>query len=211
MINPTIALTAASGRQERLAFAKRCHIHTVLTCHQPGNTNMSQNTSINESIIVMRRHNGPKPLTRFINLDRLPVNDGEVADFHHCLADCEEGMIANGWGEVSYWASKRVEGDDWTPAIWRSPELADAAFRYANHSDLRRISDMTDVAVTETGRVLRRSFERAEPGDPGGFPILKSKGADAQRSIKRNQTSAGLPSETAIGQLIEYMIGQDTC
>ena len=60
---------------------------------------MSQNTAINESVIVMRRHDGPKPPTRFINLDRLPADEGEVVDFHRCLADCEEGLIANGWGE----------------------------------------------------------------------------------------------------------------
>ncbi|MDE0212111.1 MAG: hypothetical protein OXJ64_19805, partial [Boseongicola sp.] len=36
MINPTIALTATSGRRERRLLAQRFHIHTLLTCHQPG-------------------------------------------------------------------------------------------------------------------------------------------------------------------------------
>ena len=52
MINPTIALSSTSGLKERQILAERFHIHTVLTCHQPGNINMSQQTSINESIIV---------------------------------------------------------------------------------------------------------------------------------------------------------------
>ena len=56
MINPTIALSATSGLKERQMLAQRFHIHTVLTCHQPGNINMSQNTNINESIVVMCRH-----------------------------------------------------------------------------------------------------------------------------------------------------------
>ena len=124
MINPTIALTAPSGLRERLALAQRFHIHTVLTSHQPRNINMSQHTSINESIVVMRRHDGPKPPTRFINLDVMPVDDGEVADFHRCLLDCEKGLMANGWGEVSYWPAERINVGDWTPAIWRSPRLA---------------------------------------------------------------------------------------
>ena len=60
MISPTIALTAPSGQRERLALAQRFHIHTVLTSHQPQNINMSQHTSINESIVVMRRHDRPQ-------------------------------------------------------------------------------------------------------------------------------------------------------
>ena len=60
MINPTIALTTPSGLQERLTLAQRFHIHTVLTSHQPQSINMSQHTSINESIVVMRRHTGPQ-------------------------------------------------------------------------------------------------------------------------------------------------------
>ena len=109
MISPTIALTTPSGQRERLALARRFHLHTVLTSHQPRNINLSQHTSINESIVVMRRHAGDKPPTRFINLDRLPVDYGEVADFHRCLLDCEEGLISNGWGEISYWPAERID------------------------------------------------------------------------------------------------------
>ena len=55
MIHPTIALTNASGQHERRILADRFDVDTVLTCHQPGNINLSQNTNINESIVVMRR------------------------------------------------------------------------------------------------------------------------------------------------------------
>ena len=53
MVLPTIALSNPSGLGERQILAQRWHIHTVLTCHQPGNVNMSQGTSINESVVVM--------------------------------------------------------------------------------------------------------------------------------------------------------------
>ena len=69
---------------------------------------------------------GSRPPTRFINIDRMPADDVEVADFHRCLLDCEEGHIANGWGDVSFWPAERIEAGDWTPAIWRSPALAEA-------------------------------------------------------------------------------------
>ena len=190
MINPTIALTATSGHHERLILARRFHIHTVLTSNQPQNINMSQHTNINESIVVMRRHRGSKPPTRFINLDKMPVDDSEVADFHQCLLDCKQGPIANGWGEVSYWPAKRMETGDWTAAIWRSSELAQAAADfYYNSQDLSAIGDQSGLSPRATGRVLRGSFERTEPGTPGSFPILKSKSADAQQFIR------GIPDE----------------
>ena len=65
MIHPTIALTNASGQHERRILADRFDVDTVLTCHQPGNINLSQNTNINESIVVMRRR-AEDPPPRFV-------------------------------------------------------------------------------------------------------------------------------------------------
>ena len=127
MVHPTIALSNPSGHEERRILAQRFHIHTVLTSHQPQNINMSQHTSINESIVVMRRHAGHKQPTRFINLDRMPVDDAEIGDFYRCLLDCKEGLMENGWGEVSYWPAERIEAGDWTAAIWRSSRTGQSA------------------------------------------------------------------------------------
>ena len=194
IINPTIALTAPSSQRKRLALAQRFHIHTVLTSHQPRNINLSQHTSINESIVVMRRHAGDKPPTRFINLDRMPVDDGEVADFHRCLLGCEEGLITNGWGEISYWPAERIEVGDWTPAIWRSPELAKATMQYASHPDLLAIKDLPEYIVRQSGRRVSENMERASQFDAGSTPILYGKGADAQATIE------GQPDEYWIAQ-----------
>ena len=196
MINPTIALTAPSGQHERLALAQRFHIHTVLTSHQPRQINMSQHTSINESIVVMRRHAGPKPPTRFVNLDKMPVNDGDAADLHQCLLDCKKGLMANGWGEVSEWPAERIEAGDWTPAIWRSPVLAMHANSFANHPHLKSIQKELGQSPSATGQVLRGSFEPAERGLPGAFPILKSKsGTDGQVTIQSQPDDHWIPKK----------------
>ena len=183
MINPTVALCAPSALDKRRILAQRYHIHTVLTSHQPGQANLSQNTNINESIIVAKRHDGPKPATRFINLDKLPVDDTEIAELHECLTRCANGSIANGWGEVSEWPVERMDSGDWTPAIWRSPELAEMATRFANAGNLRTI-EQAGLSPAATGQLLRGSFEPAAAGTPGSFAILKSKGADSQTTIQ---------------------------
>ena len=180
MVHPTIALTNTSGQQERTILAQRYHIHTVLTCHQPGQTNLSQNTNINESIIVLSRHSDPKPPTRFINLDRLPKDEGEVDDLHHCLLECPQGQIANGWGEVLLWPAKLIQTGDWTPAIWRSPELAQAAYAYASREDMKNIKPDT---IYLAGRRVSEFCDEAEESDIGSFALLHSKGADGQTTI----------------------------
>ncbi len=194
MINPSIALSSTSGLKERQVLAKRFYIHTVLTCHQPGNNNMSQNTNINESIVVMRRHHdGPKPPTRFVQLDKMPVDEIEVEALHRCVLDCSQGQISNGWGEVSYWPADRMKEGDWVPAIWRSPKLAKASTMFANHPDLRAINDVPGLSVHSTGRALRDSFESAEHSIPGSFPILKSKGSEGQKVIRSKPDEHWIP------------------
>ena len=198
MVRPTIAFSNPSGLGERLVLAQRWHIHTVLTCHQPGNVNMSQGTGINESLIIMRRHDGHKPPTRFISLDRLPTDESEIVDFHHNLQNIgEDNLIANGWGETTLWDSERIEAGDWTPAIWRSPSLANIAYEYANHPDLTRIGDMRGVSVHATGQVLRSYFQQAESGISGSFPIMKGKGADSQSSIRSKPNEWWIPKSGA--------------
>ena len=192
MIEPTIALTGTSKQAKRKLLAKRYHIHTVLTCHQPSQINLSQNTSINESIIVAKRHNGPKPDTRFIHLDRMPVDDAEVDELHQCIADCDQGTLASGWGEVIRWPAERIAAADWTPAVWRSSELAVAAARFANDDNLKTIN-AAGLSPQATGRQLRGSYEPAAAGQLGSFPILKSKGADAQTSIQSRPDEYWIP------------------
>ena len=183
MINPTVALCAPSGQSERQLLAERYHIHTVLTCHQPGQINMSQNTNINESIILAKRHQGAKPSTRFVNLDKMPVDETEVEDLHFCLSKCSEGRMENGWGEVSFWPAERMAAGDWTPAIWRAPALAISAAEFANRSEMQTMAQ-AGLIPSATGQRLSEFCKRALQGEQQSFPVLYSKGADGQTRIQ---------------------------
>ena len=183
MIAPLAAFCGTSGLQERKVLAERFHVHTVLACHQPRQTNMSQNTNINEGIILARRHQGSKPPTRFINLDRIPLDESEVEDLHRCLFECHEGAMANGWGQVSHWPGGRMEAGDWTPAIWRAPELAEAASVFANHNDLKSMRQL-GLSAHQTGRELTDSHLRTASEVPGRQAILASSGSDGQYRIQ---------------------------
>ena len=178
-VTPTTALSSPSGLYERRLLAQRYHIHTVVSSHQPGNVNMSQDSDINESIIIAARHAGTKPPTRFIRLDKMPADGDECEDLHRSLLACDEGPIASGWGEVSYWPAERMEDGDWSPAVWRSPVLAKAASVFANSPDLCAIGECSGVKPHATGQTLRGSFMTADRDTPGAFPILKTSGYKA--------------------------------
>ncbi len=136
MIHPTIALTNPSGQYERKVLAQHYHIHTVLTGRWPREFTLSQSVEIDECMVIAVRHVGCRPSTRFIQLDRMPHNEDEVAELHQALLDCPDGQLADSWGEVSHWPAKRIEAGDWTPAIWRSPELAEAAWTFKSAEGL---------------------------------------------------------------------------
>ena len=185
MIRPTVALTAPSGHQEReVLLASRFHIHTLLTCHQPGQINLSQNTNINESMIIAKRHGGARPPTRIISLDRFPSDEREAAELHRYLSGSATGLLPDGWGEVSEWPADRIEAGDWSAVVFRAPELAEAAIEITSDGALL---SMDEQEVVPSAVLLGGGWgkvKKCSPHTAGSFPILKSKGADAQTRIQ---------------------------
>ena len=186
---PTIALTATSGLPERLELAKRFHIHTILTHMGVADINLSQGThrEMNESIVVMRRHKpGVKPPTRIISLDKFPHDDKTTEKLLLALDALrgQPGEIGDGWGEVSLWPSKRIDTGDWSAAVWRSPELAEATAQRAQDAALVPLGT-ADRLAQATGQQLRGAdYARATADNPEAFPIIKSKGADGQALLE---------------------------
>ena len=193
MVNPTVALCAPSAIPKRRILGRRYHIHTVLTSHQPGQVNLSQNTGINESIIVARRDQEPKPPTRFISLDRMPVDEREVAQLHRALSSCHEGEIAGGWGAISFWPSKWMEEGDWTPAVWRSSGLAEASHRFSNDNDLLPMGKK--YTTRSTLQELYGMYTRSDAHTPGAFPVLASKSVEGQVTVRSTADEYWIPKD----------------
>jgi len=195
MINPTIVMTATAALKKRKLLAKRFQIHTILTSHEPGQVNLSQNTGISESIIIACRAVGERYPTRIINLDRMPLDESEVDNLHQSLLNCKRGLIPNGWGEVSDWPTHRIAEGDWSAVIWRSPRLATNASRIANMQNLISLNNQSMIPAA-TGQILRGSFKVSTPETPCSFPILKSKGEQAQMKIKATPDEYWIPKKS---------------
>ena len=220
LFEATIAMTGPSKIDKRKLLAKRFHIHTILTVHEPGNVAMSQDCGLNDSILIMQRNsNVSKPPTRFINLDRFPGPAYQVEDLFQFLDEMEgqAGRMRCEWGEVSYWPRERIERGDWTPAIWRSPELAEAAADFAE-CELPTMREL-GLSPEVVGAILRSDFDVSNEFTPGSFPILKSKSETSQTTIqsqpdewrvhkKRNQNETAKILSKCGHLLITF--GQDT-
>ncbi len=194
MIEPTIALSAPSGLKERQTLAQRYHIHTVLTGRWPREFTLSQNVEIDECIVIAVRHAGIRPPTQFIHLDRMPHDDEGVAKLHQALLDCPHGLMADGWGEVSDWPADRMAEGDWTPAIWRSPELAEASRRFSTHLGMQTIREHGYSCEATLQMMDKKNFIPAAPGNLGSFPIISSKGADGQTTIRSTPDAEWQPT-----------------
>ena len=136
-------------------------------------------------MIVARRHEGARPPTRIVSLDRFPSDEDEADDLHRHLSDCPTGLLPDGWGEVCEWPAERIEAGDWSAAAFRSPELAEAAVQIANSRRLLPIGKQGAIplAVLQGGAQMR-DLDKACSTTPGSFPVLYSKGADAQTRIE---------------------------
>ena len=178
---PTVTLCAPSALDKRIILAKRFHIHTIFTVHNTIDKNLSQDVNINESILILRRCEGTKPPTRFINLDRFPDNEEQLHSFFESLEKCKEGELPKDWGNISFWPRERIERGDWTPAIWRSPELAEAAATFAE-CELPTLDELELKPFLNANIIV--SFEESQPKIPLSFPILHSKGEDGQTTIQ---------------------------
>ena len=69
MVRPSIVFTGPASMHMRRVFARRFHIHTLLTCHQPGDVNLSRLHST-------RRCDGTDPVPIPPQQELPPLRDG---------------------------------------------------------------------------------------------------------------------------------------
>ena len=82
VVLPTVMATNPAAAQTRKYLARRFHIDTIVSSHDPARIFFSENTSIGEILMVCRRWGGsdPKPPTRVVNLARNPATPLEALD-----------------------------------------------------------------------------------------------------------------------------------
>ena len=156
-ILPMTACTAASGSEERQFLASRFWIKYVVMCHDPKNINLSQETNINECLLIgTRRGAGEGKPTTFVNLSRYPLNAGEARAFAAAL---REGNV-DATGRATEWPADRVEAGDWSPVQWYSGRLATASTHLRKSARLATAGSLYQFSLL--GRNVSHCFEPME-------------------------------------------------
>ena len=178
MVIPTSALLAPSGREERRILARELRVRWIVTCHEPGNVNMSQRTGINESLVVGTRRDRDRDLpTTFVSLDRLPRSGVEADEL---ARDIAKGVLPPEAQQRDV-AASRIRAGDWSPAGWRNLDLDKAYETLLAHPELRPLHDIDGVAMQAPGHGI---LVPCEPGQTPELRIVNSKSMDAQRTLR---------------------------
>ena len=168
---PMTACTAASGLDERQFLASRFRIKYVVMCHDPKNINLSQETNINECLLIgTRRGADDSSPTVFVNLSRYPQNTDEVKAIAVAIRDGNFGAI----GRETEWPADRVAAGDWSPVQWYSGQLATACRDVRHNAELTTTGSLYKFSVQ--GRNVSHYFEPMEgnPRTQGRLRILTS-------------------------------------
>ena len=177
MVIPTAGLLAPSGLRERRILAGQLHVRYVLTCHEPGNINLSQGTAINESLVVGsrkgRREGAP---TCFVSLDRMPRTAEEAAAVVEAVASGENAPE----GRRKEVRAERIEAGDWSAAGWRDLTLDDAVEEMFGWESLIAMGEERGVTMKAPGH----GALVAHDGAGAARWVLNSKGADGQKRIE---------------------------
>lgn len=199
MVAPSAMLTATEAEIARKVLSERFHIETIVTSFDPGASNISVDTNINESLVLCRRRQAGEvgTPTRFVQLDSMPHNE-EAA---RILANSLRNGSASRRVAVGWWPEERMRAGDWSRGIWYSDKIAEFGWEMKSGRAKTKIA-LVGLAsegrkIHATGRQLRgrcRQTAETEEGSLGAFEIFKSKSEYAQRRIE------GVPDEIWIAK-----------
>ena len=189
LILPTVIPTAPSGDGLRKFLAKRFHVDTMVSSHDPERIFFSENTSIGEILLVCRRwsDNGPKPPTKVINLARNPSTPIQALDM---ATRIEQSTSSTPPGSssftVQYIHPDRIESGDWYAVNFLSPFLVEA-YRTLVGDDDKPFPTQALGAVSKVGpegRRIRDTYTHSEMPTVSGRRALWHHKTDVTQSMR---------------------------
>ena len=168
LIQPLVAAISPSGQSIREFMAKEFHIETVVTAHDPKRFWFSENTSISEMLVVMRRGAIGQP-TRIINLAKNPETVQEALQLSESIRKKDNENIA---GVVQMWPYERVKEGDWSGVQFYSPFLTEL-FMNIREGKIFDAKPLNMMAKVESSyRSVRSAFKITKKPDKHGRRAL---------------------------------------
>ncbi len=166
VILPLVGATNYSTAEMRKMLARRYHVDTIVTSHDPERIYFSENTNIGEILVVCRRwpdRSKRKPPTRVVNLARNPSTPADAL----AVAWAVEGgtVKSKEYGTVQHWPEYRIHDGNWGAVQFLSPFLCE------QFDEMRQGRFFESVALDEVAEIgpdgvgTRTAFNRSSlPG-----------------------------------------------
>ena len=158
---PLVTATNVSALGIRKFLAKKFHVETIITSHDPARSYFSENTAISEMLLICRRWNDTtrKPATKFINLYENPASPTEALGL---AQDIIQNNVAGLKGTIQLWNSDRMPAGNWGAVQFLSPYLCEG-FQSLKAGQYFETTEMGQIAeIGPDGRGLRGMFVRSE-------------------------------------------------
>ena len=184
-IIPTTVCIAENARTQRQYLANNFHIEMVVTSHDSKRVNFSENTSINECLVIGRRSADNDKPTRFIQLVAYPNTVKEVEVLIEKIQSGDAGKLYS----ETLWQADRMRDGDWTPVQWFNSNLARAADEITNSPTMIVADKICSVDHNEVA--FRLTFDYATGGDDAFCTIAE----DIMQTIQAKPESKATPKK----------------
>ncbi len=203
VVLPLVGATNYATREMRIHLAKKFHIDTIVTSHDPTRIYFSENTSIGEMLLVCRRstcRTAPPPNlhTKIVNLYENPATPAEALGV---ARDIVEGKTEHIKGTVQNWPHERVKVGDWGGVQFLSPYLCErfVELRQSGFFKTRELGEIADVGPD--GRGIRGFASRSEVPDKDAMIALWYHKTDVTQRMLANWDSYIKPKSGKRNQL----------
>ncbi len=174
MVIPAAACAGASSLPKRKFLAKRFHIETIITSHDPKRPAFSENAGMHECLMIARRKSlgETSQSTEFVSLRKMPATPDEAIAVADVIASGETAGI----GSIRSWPAELIEAGDWTPVQWFDGELTDTIRQIESSEHVEAIG--MRYAVGPAGQGVLGTFRSVPSGTAGaikGFHSISSK------------------------------------
>ena len=189
LVLPSVVPTSPGNMELRKYLARRFHIDTIVSSHDPTRIFFSENTSIGEVLLICRRwsESGTKPPTTVVNLARNPATPLEALD---TAVRIERAGKAGDPDSPDYTVqqveSSRIGRGDWFAVNFLSPFVVEA-YRTLSEGDPTavptvQLSDLADIGPE--GRRIRDSYTRSDMPTQSGRRALWYHKTDVTQSMR---------------------------
>ena len=171
VVLPLVGATNYSTQLMRVYLAKKFHIETIVTSHDPTRIYFSENTSIGEMLLICRRWPAGqgKPATQVVNLYENPATPSAALGLANDINRKRYDRIK---GTVQVWSRERVEAGDWGGVQFLSPYLCErfVELRGGKLFETRELGQTAEVGPD--GRGIRGFANRSDVPDKSGMTAL---------------------------------------